>query len=93
MGKTEIKSHMRIAQIQLALLCAGLLALACSGEAGAPSGGGQLAPGDTRFLIARGSALEEVTLSGQETRLFELQDKSYVLQPSLSPDGRSLAFI
>jgi len=92
-GKTEIKSHMRIAQIQLALLCAGLLALACSGEAGAPSGGGQLAPGDTRFLIARGSALEEVTLSGQETRLFELQDKSYVLQPSLSPDGRSLAFI
>jgi Tol biopolymer transport system component len=52
-----------------------------------------LQPGDARFLLARGNGIEEITLSGQHKRIFELPDKSYVLQPSISPDGKSLAFI
>jgi Tol biopolymer transport system component len=91
--KTEIPSQILARLPILGLLCAASLALACGGGAKNESGGEPLAPGDTRFLIARGSGIEEVTLSGQEKRLLELQDKSYVLQPSISPDGKRLAFI
>ena len=85
-----MKSQLRLAAA-VCVLAAALLTLACSG--GSAKDGDSLAPGDTRFLIARGGGIEEITLSGQEKSLFQLQDKSYVLQPSISPDGKTLAFI
>lgn len=93
MLSTEISSHFPRQLLCLMLLCVALLALACGGSSKSETDGGPLEPGDTRLLIARGSGIEELTLAGQERRLFELQDKSYVLQPSISPDGKRLAFI
>ncbi len=93
MSKAEITSRVSALLVGLGLLCAGLFMLACSGSSDAPADGEPLAPGDTRFLIARGGGIGEITLSGQKKQLFTLQDKSYVLQPSISPDGKSLAFI
>jgi Tol biopolymer transport system component len=89
-SSAERNSHFAFAVLMV--FCAGIVALACSGGGPAPDGN-PLAPGDTRFLIARGNGIEEITLSGQAKRLFELQDRSYVLQPSISPDGKNLAFI
>jgi Tol biopolymer transport system component len=93
MARTEIPSHLLARLLCLSLLCAASLALACGGGSQSASDDEPLAPGDTRFLIARGSGIEEITLAGQAKRLFELQDKPYVLQPSVSPDGKRLAFI
>jgi Tol biopolymer transport system component len=78
----------------LGLVCLGLLAIACSAGSGgpAPDPGQTPAPGDVRFLFARNGGIEEITLSGQDKRLLTL-DKLGVLQPSISPDGKSIAFI
>ena len=93
MPRTEIPSRLLARLLYLSLLCAASLTLACGGGEKNDSHAEPLAPEDTRFLIARGSGIEEVTLAGQAKRLFQMQDKSYVLQPSISPDGKRLAFI
>jgi Tol biopolymer transport system component len=90
MIRTEILSHRLAKLLGLCLLCAATLACSRGGSGGQDA---TLSKGDTRFLVARGNGVEEITLGGQEQRIFELQDRSFVLQPSISPDGTRLAFI
>jgi hypothetical protein len=52
-----------------------------------------LAPGDVRFLIARQNLIENITLSGQERKLVQLDDKVNIFDLALSPDGTQLAFV
>jgi Tol biopolymer transport system component len=74
-----------------AVLSFAALLSACSKDAG--DSVEPLADGDVRFLMARDNGIEEVTLSGQDRQLFTLPENHFVLQPSISPDGKMIAFI
>ncbi len=52
-----------------------------------------LQPGDTRFLLARRNAIEDITLSGQAAGLVTLEDNVNILEVALSADGQHLAFV
>jgi WD40-like Beta Propeller Repeat len=75
---------------KLLLPAAGVLvvAAACSGDESGESGAGP------RFLIAHENRLGELTLGAREPkRLLQVASAGYVLDPAVSPDGRSIAFV
>jgi Tol biopolymer transport system component len=100
-------SHLTEIRYQLlaALGLAVLLLVACAGGADpAPPastpdetpGAVATAPleaGDTRFLLARRNAIDNITLSGQSVRLVTLDDNVNILDMSMSADGNQLAFV
>lgn len=57
------------------------------------SGGEQSRLTGTVFLLATSEGLAEVSLEGERRELISFDDRSYVLDPAISPDGRRLAFI
>ena len=70
--------------LALVLLLIGLCASACGGDDVATSG--------PRFLIASAEGLTERTSAGDRV-IFSFNDDSYVFDPSVSPDGKRIAFI
>jgi Tol biopolymer transport system component len=76
--------------------------MACSGKSGASTSpttvtssppAATLEPGDVRFLLARRSVIEDITLSGQQAGVVQLDGDVNILDMSLSPDGRQIAFV
>jgi hypothetical protein len=84
-------------------VCLPVIMTACSGgettatevtlTAASPVTEATLAPGDVRFLIARQNVIDDITLSGQTTRLLELDDKVNIFDLALSPNAQQIAFV
>jgi Tol biopolymer transport system component len=74
------------ALLLLAALFAFALASGCGGAARDESSG-------IRFLLASSAGLSEVALEGGQRDLVTFNDRSYVLDPAISPDGSQIAFI
>jgi Tol biopolymer transport system component len=90
---------------RIAALLAGvmLLASACKGGNNTPPGTptvgaspvvtAPLAAGDVRFLLARRNVIENITLSGQQGTVVQLDASVNIYDLAQSPDGKQLAFV
>src|SRR2546423_1775079 len=65
------------------------LLIACSGNSKSP---GSTAGSGDRFVMASQAGLSESTVEGTVRALLKFDDASYILDPALSPDGKTIAF-
>jgi WD40-like Beta Propeller Repeat len=79
-----------------------LLVSACKGRnttqstatvAGSPVVNAPLEAGDVRFLLARRNVIENITLSGQQGTVVQLDGSVNIYDLAESPDGKQLAFV